>query len=89
LQTSMPMDDFIICSLRKMAFGVAVVPNAKKWARKLYVRRHGQTKLMVSVHLHCWLLSSEHEQTWFKLAGTDIRQTWSNVREMKKNKRED
>jgi hypothetical protein len=29
---------------------------------------------------------TEHERTWFKLAGTDIRQTWSNVPDMKKNK---
>jgi hypothetical protein len=86
----MPMDDFIICSLRKMAFGVAVVPNAKKWARKYTEGDMGipNGRYQYTCTVGCCCPMTEHERTWFKLAGTDIRQTWSNVPDMKKNKRD-
>jgi hypothetical protein len=61
-----------------MACGVAVVPNAKKWARKKYRRRHGHTKLTVSGHLHCWLLLS-YDRTWKNMVQTCTNWYQTNV----------
>ena len=77
LRTSMPKDVCIICYSHKMKCGVCFA-TTKIVGAKLFRRRHGQTKMTVSVRLHCWVLLS-YDRTWKNMVHTSSNLCQTNV----------
>ena len=60
---------FALFAIRIKWHVVCVLPQPKMWVRKYFRRRHGQTKMTVSVRLHCWVLLS-YDRTWKNMVHT-------------------